>query len=45
MTKKQFIANLVLCVPLLVINFFVYGINGCVDFINDMKTYSKELFK
>lgn len=45
MTKTQFFLNIILFIPLLVINFFVYGVDGCARFIKllkEYKEYSKE---
>ena len=42
MTKNQFIGNIILFVPLLVLNFFAYGIEGCVRMIEEMKKYGKK---
>jgi hypothetical protein len=42
MTKTQFIANTILFVPLLVLNFFAYGVNGCVELCKDMHKNAKE---
>ena len=42
MTKNQFIANVILFIPLLVLNFFAYGVDGCVRFFNEMNRYSKK---
>lgn len=42
MTKAQFISNVILFIPLLVLNFFAYGIDGCVRLINEMNRYAKK---
>lgn len=42
MTKKQFIGNIILFIPFLVINFFAYGIDGCIRQFQMMKEYSKK---
>lgn len=42
MTKTQFVINVVLFIPLLVLNFFAYGIDGCVRFVNEMNKYAKK---
>ena len=39
MTKNQFILNIIFFVPFIVINFFLYGIEGCVNFIKLLKKY------
>lgn len=45
MTKAQFFGNVILFVPLIVINFFVYGIDGCSRLIKEMKKYAKKYLK
>lgn len=42
MTKKQFYLNIIMFVPFIIINFFLYGITGCIDFIKLLKKYSKK---
>ena len=42
MTKTQFAINVILFIPLLVLNFFAYGIDGCVRLINEMNRYAKK---
>ena len=42
MTKTQFVGNVILFIPLLVINFFAYGIDGCVRLVNEMNRYAKK---
>ena len=42
MTKTQYIANLVFFLPLIVANFFMYGIDGVIQFIKEIKKYSKK---
>ena len=42
MTKAQFIGNAILFVPLLVLNFFVYGADGCVRLCEEMHRYAKK---
>ena len=42
MTKAQYIANIVLFLPLTIINFFMYGADGVVRFAKDIKKYSKK---
>lgn len=44
MTKKQFIENCVLFLPLLIINFFVYGLDGSIRFVQDLNKYRKKYF-
>ncbi len=42
MTKKQFYLNIILFIPLVVINFFAYGVTGYIDFVKMLKKYSKK---
>ena len=42
MTKAQFIANIILFIPLFVLNFFAYGVDGCVRMCEEMHRYSKK---
>jgi hypothetical protein len=42
MTKAQFIGNAILFVPLLVLNFFAYGVDGCVRLCKEMHEYAKK---
>lgn len=42
MTKTQYIANLVLFLPLIVANFLGYGADGVIRFIKEIKKYSKK---
>lgn len=42
MTKTQYICNIIFFLPLLVINFFAYGIQGDIDLIKEIKKYSKK---
>lgn len=42
MTKTQLFLNIIFLVPLMVINFFVYGFAGCADLIKDIIKYSKK---
>ena len=42
MTKKQFYLNIILFIPLMVINFFAYGITGCIDLVKMLNEYSKK---
>ena len=44
MTKKQFIGNCVLFLPLLIINFFVYGFDGSICFVQELNKYHKKYF-
>lgn len=37
MTKTQYTINIILFVPLLIINFFAYGVQGDIDFIKELK--------
>lgn len=45
MTKNQFIANIILFIPLFILNFFGYGVDGCIRFIQEMQKYSKKYLK
>ena len=45
MTKQQFILNIIFFIPFMVINFFLYGITGCADFIELLKENKKVLDK
>ena len=42
MTKAQFIGNAILFVPLLVLNFFAYGIDGCMQLCKEMNRYGRK---
>ena len=42
MSKLQFIGNIIFFIPLLMLNFFIYGFNGCILFIKEMKKYLNE---
>ena len=42
MTKTQYIANLVLFLPLTIVNFFMYGADGVIRLIKEIKKYSKK---
>jgi len=42
MTKKQFILNIVFFLPLLILNFFAYGIEGDIRLIKMLQKYSKK---
>lgn len=44
MTKKQFIGNCVLFLPLFIINFFVYGLDGSVRFVRELNEYREKYF-
>lgn len=37
MTKAQITLNIIFFIPLIVINFFVYGVDGCLGFVKDLK--------
>lgn len=39
MTKIQYICNIIFFPALLIVNFFVYGIQGDIDLIKEMKKY------
>ncbi len=45
MTKNQFIVNVILFIPLFVLNFFAYGIDGCERLIKEMNKYARKYFK
>lgn len=42
MTKAQFIGNAILFIPLLVLNFFAYGVDGCARMCKEMHRYAKK---
>ena len=42
MTKAQFIGNVILFAPLFVLNFFAYGVDGCVRMCEEMHRYAKK---
>lgn len=42
MTKAQYITNLILFLPLAIINFFMYGADGVIRFTKEIKKYSKK---
>ena len=42
MTKTQYIINLVCFLPLAVINFFMYGMDGVIQLTKEIKKYSKK---
>jgi len=42
MTKKQFILNIIFFLPLLILNFFAYGIEGDIRLIKMLQKYSKK---
>lgn len=42
MTKTQYIINLILFVPLIIANFFMYGVDGVIQFTKEIKKYSKK---
>lgn len=39
MTKTQFILNIIFFIPLLLLNFFLHGIDGCVELCEVIKEY------
>jgi hypothetical protein len=43
MTKIQLFLNITFFIPLIVINFFMYGFEGCANLIKDIIKYSKKL--
>ena len=45
MTKTQFVGNIILFVPLFILNFFAYGVDGCVRMIQEMRKYAKKYLK
>ena len=45
MTKNQFILNIIFFIPFMIINFFLYGIEGCANFIKFLKKNKKVLDK
>jgi len=45
MTKSQFIENVILFIPLFILNFFIYGIDGCKRFVEEMNKYAKKYFQ
>lgn len=42
MTKKQFVLNIIFFLPLLILNFFAYGIEGDIRLIKMLQKYSKK---
>lgn len=42
MTKTQYVINLILFLPLTIVNFFMYGADGAIQFIKEIKKYSKK---
>lgn len=42
MTKTQYILNLIFVLPLIILNFLVYGIDGVIQFVQDITKYSKK---
>ncbi len=42
MTKTQYIINLALFLPLIIANFFMYGVDGVIQFTKEIKKYSKK---
>lgn len=45
MTKFQLALNIILFIPLLIINLFLYGIEGCAYFIEDVRDNWKKFHK
>ena len=43
MTKTQYVINIILFLPLAIINFFIYGADGVIQFTKEIKKYSKNL--
>jgi len=41
MTKNQFILNIILFIPLMALNFLVYGIDGDIRFLKELKKFLK----
>ena len=44
-TRNQFIANVILFIPLFVLNFFAYGADGCGRLVKEMNKYAQKYFK
>lgn len=44
MTKNQFILNVIFFIPLVLINFLFYGINGVIRLVKELNRYSKKYF-
>lgn len=42
MSKLQFINNIIFFIPLLILNFFIYGFDGCILFIKEMRKYQNK---
>lgn len=42
MTKNQFVLNVVFFIPLALVNFLFYGINGVVELVGELNRYSKK---
>lgn len=42
MTKKQFVLNIIFFLPLLILNFFAYGIEGDIRLVEMLQKYSKK---
>lgn len=42
MTKVQYITNIIFFLPLVILNFFVYGADGVIQFTKEIKKYSKK---
>ena len=45
MTKTMFTFNIILFIPLIILNFFGHGIGGCIDFVKLMKKEYVELYR
>ena len=39
MTRKQFALNIIFFIPLMIANFFAYGVNGCIEFVRLLHEY------
>lgn len=44
MTKNQFILNVIFFIPLVLINFLFYGIDGVIELVEYLNRYSKKYF-
>lgn len=45
MNKTQFILNIIFYPFLLICNFLIYGMQGCIDFVKEVHKYSKKFLK
>lgn len=45
MTRNQFIGNVILFIPLFVLNFFAYGVDGCGRMVKEMNKYAQKYLK